>query len=203
MKLIIDSKPVKLSDNEPTSFSEYCAQIMEWLLERERSISKCKLDGKPIEFIEEANDLYLNSSTCEIESIPLRVAVQSALALQCNYLRVLETECEQLVTDSLLAEPKEIMRQWYNICQHLKNQIAFLQKMASLFTEKEVDAIVDTHLAQLNGLMKDAAAAINAADVVTFSDVIELKLLPWQKAFREFLLESLRKIENQPEGAQL
>jgi hypothetical protein len=191
MKLIIDSKPVAIPAAESQSFQELCSGVMDWLMDQKRSISSCKFDGRLVKTIEEADSIFDSAMLCEIESIPIEIAMQSALALQCNYLGELESRCEKLVTESLLSDPREIIETWRGICDNLKQQISFIPQLGALLTEDQVDELINERMECFNHLMKDAAAALSAADVVQFSDVLELKLIPWLQHYREFLREHL------------
>lgn len=196
MKLIIDSKPVEIPATESQNFQELCSGVMDWLLIKKRSIASCKFDGRLVHSVEEANDFFVSASTCEIESVPLEIALQSAIALQCNYLSEIEVQCERLVTESLLAEPQEIVTLWRDICENLKQQIAFIPQLGNVLNENQVDELINERMEIFNKIMKDAAASLSVADVVQFSDVLELKLLPWLKQYKDFLRVHIRETES-------
>lgn len=194
MKLIIDSKPVEIPAVESQNFRDLCSGVMDWLMAKRRSIATCKFDGRVIHSVEEADSVFTSSNTCEIESVPFEIALQSALALQCNYLGEIEQQCDKLVTESLLADPQDIIKLWREICENLKQQIAFIPQLGNILSEEQVDHLITSRMEEFNANMKAAAAALSCADVVQFSDVLELKLVPWLKAYREFLLQHVDEL---------
>lgn len=201
MKLIIDSTPVEIPAAESQSFRELCTGVMNWLLPRKRSIASCKFDGHVIHSVEEADSVLPSSQTCEIESVPFEIALQSALALQCNYLGEIEQQCDKLVTESLLADPQDIIKLWRFICENLKQQIAFIPQLGNILSEDQVDHLITSRMEAFNDIMKSAAAALSTADVVQFSDVLELKLVPWLQQYREFLLQHVDDLSRSNKNA--
>lgn len=201
MKLIIDSKPVDIPAAESQSFRELCTGVMDWLLPKRRSIATCKFDGQPIHSVEQADNVLSHASTCEIESVPFEIALQSALALQCNYLGEIEQQCDKLVTESLLADPNDIVKLWREICENLKQQIAFIPQLGTILSEEQVDHLIASRMENFNATMKGAAAALSTADVVQFSDILELQLVPWLKQYREFLLGHVDELNRTTKNA--
>lgn len=191
MKLIIDSKPVEIPAAESQNFRELCSGVMDWLMSKKRSIATCKFDGHVIHSVEEADSIFTSSNICEIESVPFEIALQSAIALQCNYLGEIEQQCDKLVTESLLADPQDIIKLWREICENLKQQIAFIPQLGNVLSEEEVDHLIGNRMEIFNETMKAAAASLSTADVVQFSDVLELKLVPWLQEYRTFLLQHM------------
>lgn len=195
MKLIIDSKPVTIPAAESPNFRELCAGVMDWLMTSKRSIASCKFDGQIVHSVEEADTIFSSAHTCEIESVPFEIALQSAIALQCNYLGEIEQQCDRLVTESLLAEPQDIITMWRDICENLKQQISFIPQLGNVLEEDQVDHLIMQRMEEFNGIMKAAATALSTADVVQFSDVLELKLVPWLQHYREFLLGYVQEVK--------
>jgi hypothetical protein len=187
MKIIIDSEEIQIPQAEQaTTFMEACKSIAAWLLLRQRSIKLCEIDGKALHSLEEADLAYKTGKQLEVASLPLLSAIQDALTLNLNQLRVLESKCENLVTDALLAEPEDIAQQWENLCTSLREMLKFIPQIAYLLTEEELNHLTDETYLNLTKIMQDISEYLPKADVVMFSDILELRLLPWLKSLREF-----------------
>jgi hypothetical protein len=195
MKLTIDSEIIDLPYAAAKSFEAYCQQVMDWLLKRNRSISICKIDGHEVTDIQQANAAFAQAKQMEIESVPLIVALQSAMAIHSARLGRLEKECESLVTDCLIAEPVVVAEKWQSICEMIKEQIGFIPRLASLLTEEMIDAMVNEHCKELTSIMMAVSECFPKADVVTFSDVLEMRLLPWIRGMREFSKAVLKLLD--------
>lgn len=195
MKLIIDTKPVELPPCEAKNFKDYCQHLMQWLLEKNLSIASCSIDGQLVHSAEQANDLFSKAAVLEVQTLTVHDALVDMLRLRCQELRGLETDCENLVTDALLAEPQEIVDGWKKLCEHIKIQLQLLPSLTALWTEKEFDSLINDRLGELNQLMTDCARVLSTADVVSFSDILELRLSPWIKQMREFMERTLTTVE--------
>ncbi|MEM9446064.1 MAG: hypothetical protein AAGA18_12020 [Verrucomicrobiota bacterium] len=195
MQVIIDSETVEIETKTSNNFEDACSLIMQWLVQRDRSISKCKIDGKLIETIEEARCLFNVNSSLEIESIPVAVALYQSVGEHCDSLKRIEEDCDELVTDSLLEEPEVLLRQWQSLCHKLKQEIGFLPNLAPLLTDEQLDSLIEKNLTELNAIMNDIQKALSKADVVAFSDILELRLSVWISNFSEFLLTQHKMLE--------
>jgi hypothetical protein len=196
MKILIDNSPLEKEFTAPTSFPEFCEQMMGVLLERNLSIGSCEFDGTVVSSLEEAHDLYSRCEICRIASIPLAVAMEAALGQKVRDAVKLESECENLVTQALLAEPNEIATRWQAICEEIKAQIGFLPRLSGLLTDAQVNHLVDRQLQDLGKVMHALHAAFNAGDTLEISDSLELRLLPWLKQLREFMESCLQLVKN-------
>ncbi len=195
MILTIDSEGVEFPVLPNETFQAYLARVSGHLLKDRRSIGTCQIDGKPIQTFDDGDSAFAAAGIVAIESVPLHVAVQASIALQCNAIRKIEDDCEGLVTDSLLADPRQVAQSWQALCESVKGVLAFLPGLAGLLTDKQLDSLIDDKLATLNAVMKEIAEALNKGDVVTFSDTLELKLAPWLAGLREFLQAQLAAVE--------
>jgi hypothetical protein len=195
MILHIDSETVELPREANETFRNYCKKLMDWLLERNKSISSIRFDGKLTNSDQESVDLFPSVKLLEVNTTSVQVALQSAIALQCNVLRKLENDCQNLVTDCLLAEATQIAETWEGMCREIKAVLSFLPCLNALLTEEQVDFLVDTKLQEVQELMKEMHEILNSADVVKMSDVLELKLAPWLVSLREFFQAQLSVIE--------
>jgi len=195
MKILIDDTPLDVSLPEAKSFPEFCEQMMEILLSRNLSIGTCEFDGTVVSSLEEAHDLFTHSEVCKIASIPLVVALEAALAQKCRDAVRLETDCEELVTQALLAEPSEIASRWHSICNEIKSQVGFLPRLSGLLTDTQVNFLVDRQLKELGKVMHALHAAFNQADTLEISDSIELRLLPWLRQLRSFMENCLQLVK--------
>jgi hypothetical protein len=196
MKILIDNSPLEASLPVPQTFPEFCEQMMEILLARNLSIGTCEFDGTVVNSLEEAHDLFSRSQTCKIASIPLAVAMESALSHKCQEALRLESECESLVTQALVGEPKEIAARWQTICEEIKAQVGFLPRLSGLLTDAQVNHLVDRQLKDLSKVMHALHAAFNAGDTLEISDSIELRLLPWLRQLRSFMENCLQLVKN-------
>jgi hypothetical protein len=187
MKILIDNEPMQEAFERPGTFPEFCERMMGMLLVRNLSIGTCEFDGTVVSTLEEAHDLYSRCEVCKIASVPLSVALESALEQKCSDARRLEGECEELVTQALLAEPKEIAQRWDDVCEEIKAQVGFLPRLTGLLTDAQVNHLVDRQLADLAKVMHALHAAFNKADTLEISDSIELRLLPWLRQLRGFM----------------
>ena len=163
---------------------------------RNLSIGSCEFDGTVVNSLEEAHDLFSRSETCKIASIPLAVALEAALGHKCQEALRLESECESLVTQALVGEPKEIAARWQSICEEIKAQVGFLPRLSGLLTDAQVNHLVDRQLKDLSKVMHALHAAFNAGDTLEISDSIELRLLPWLRQLRSFMENCLQLVKN-------
>ena len=195
MKILIDNNPLEPKIAVPKSFPEFCEKMMEILLKKNLSIGSCEFDGTVVNTLEEAHDLFSRCEICRIASIPLAVAMESALGQKCRDAQKLEIECESLVTDALLAEPSEIATRWQTICEEIKAQVGFLPRLSGLLTDEQVNHLVDRQLKELGKVMHALHAAFNAGDTLEISDSIELRLLPWLRQLRSFMENCLQLVK--------
>lgn len=182
------------------SFQDLCSVVMEWLLKRKRSISLCVIDGVQVQSLDQAENMFTSADTCEIESVTIEAALMSALALQGESLKTITAECEELVTECLLAEPEDIIKLWQKICEHLKAQIGFVPHMGAVLSDEEVERLVSTEMSQFNRIMQRAGEILSTADVVQFSDLLELELIPWLGDYRLFLHRVFVRLEKKLKG---
>ena len=187
MKILIDNSPLEKEFQAPKSFPEFCEQMMGVLLARNLSIGSCEFDGTVVNTLEQAHDLYERCEICKIVSIPLAVALEAALEAKIVDARKLESECESLVTQALLAEPAEIAARWHTICDEIKAQLGFLPRLSGLLSESQINHLVDRQLQELGKVMHALHAAFNAGDTLEISDSIELRLMPLLRELREFM----------------
>jgi hypothetical protein len=195
MKILIDNNPLEEKIPVPQTFPEFCEQMMEILLARNLSIGSCEFDGTVVTSLEEAHDLFSRCEICRIASIPLAVALEAALSHKCQDARRLEEECETLVTQALLGEPKEIASRWHTICDEIKSQVGFLPRLSGLLTDTQVNHLVDSQLKDLSKVMHSLHAAFNNGDTLEISDSIELRLLPWLRQLRAFMENCLQLVK--------
>jgi hypothetical protein len=195
MKIMIDDAPMPETLPESRTFSEFCEKIMGILLARNLSIGTCELDGTVVKNLEEADRLFSSCTVCKIASIPLAVALESALAGKCQDARQIEQECQGLVTQVLLGEPAEIAARWHSICEEIKAQVGFLPRLSGVLTDAQVNQLVERELKELAKVMHALHAAFNNGDTVEISDSIELRLLPWLHQLRSFLENCLQLVK--------
>jgi hypothetical protein len=195
MKILIDNDPLTEALPEMRNFSEFCEKIMGILLARNLSIGTCEIDGTVVANLDEADLLFTAAKVCKIASIPLAVAMETALAAKCDAARQLEQDCQDMVTQVLLGEPAEIASRWGKICDEIKAQVGFLPRLGGLLTEAQVSHLVDRELKELGRVMHVLHAAFNKADTLEISDSIELRLLPWLRQQRAFLENCLQLIK--------
>ncbi len=197
MKLVIDSQPAEPPHPAPATFKEFCAHVMGVLADQGRSIVACKLDGLPVTTLDLAESQYPAAQVCEVETVPVEVALQTSLSLQFQLVRQIEGDCETLVTDILLAEPMEVVDKWKFICAQIQIMIACVPQLCTVLTEAQINELIDVQLADFNSIMEDCGNAFNAADVVSVSDILELRLQPWLANFRELLQSLLARLNQQ------
>jgi hypothetical protein len=195
MKILIDNDPLTESLPATNNFSEFCEKIMGILLARNLSIGSCEIDGRVVKDLAEADQLFTDCKVCKIASIPLAVAMETALASKCRDARRLEQDCQDMVTQVLLGEPTEIATRWHSICDEIKAQVGFLPRLSGLLTQAQVAQLVDRELKELGRVMHALHAAFNNADTLEISDSIELRLLPWLRQQRAFLENCLQLIK--------
>ena len=195
MTLTIDSETVDFPAKPNEAFQDYYERIADLLLKKGRCIGSCRIDGQAVPTVEAGVSLFDAAKAIEIESVPLRVALQANIALQCNTMRRIEDACEGLVTDSLLADPKQVAAAWQSLCEEIKSILTFIPRLAPLLSDEQVDALVDGRLNELNGIMGEIAEFLGKGDVVGFSDILEMKLLPWVGGLREFFQAQLSLVE--------
>ena len=195
MKILIDNDPLTEELPATSSFSEFCEKIMGVLLTRNLSIGTCEIDGRMVSNLAEADQLFSDCKVCKIASIPLAVALETALATKCQDAARLEKECQDMVTQVLLGEPVEIANRWRIICDEIKAQVGFLPRLSGLLTQAQVSQLVDRELKELGRVMHALHAAFNNADTLEISDSIELRLLPWMCQLRSFLDNCLQLVK--------
>jgi len=195
MKILIDNDPLTEELPATSSFSDFCEKIMGLLLARNLSIGTCEIDGRMVSNLAEADQLFSDCKVCKIASIPLAVALETALATKCQDAARLEKECQDMVTQVLLGEPVEIANRWRIICDEIKAQVGFLPRLSGLLTQAQVSQLVDRELKELGRVMHALHAAFNNADTLEISDSIELRLLPWMRELRSFLDNCLQLVK--------
>jgi hypothetical protein len=195
MKILIDNDPLTEELPATSSFSEFCEKIMGLLLARNLSIGTCEIDGRMVSNLAEADQLFSDCKVCKIASVPLAVALETALAAKCQDAARLEKECQDMVTQVLLGEPVEIANRWRIICDEIKAQVGFLPRLSGLLTQAQVTQLVDRELKELGRVMHALHAAFNNADTLEISDSIELRLLPWMRQLRAFLDNCLQLVK--------
>ena len=195
MKILIDNDPLTEELPATSSFSDFCEKIMGLLLARNLSIGTCEIDGRMVSNLAEADQLFSDCKVCKIASIPLAVALETALATKCQDAARLEKECQDMVTQVLLGEPVEIANRWRIICDEIKAQVGFLPRLSGLLTQAQVSQLVDRELKELGRVMHALHAAFNNADTLEISDSIELRLLPWMRQLRSFLDNCLQLVK--------
>jgi hypothetical protein len=195
MKLLIDSKEENLSIDNSTSFMEFCNKIMTQLLAKDLSIGQIKMDGKIMTDSDEMQKTFKSAQTIEIETTSLKHALSSAVSQQYAQIQRLTSDAEALVTDCLLDEPQTIVDKWQSLCERLKNSVSFVPTLAPFLKEEQVDHLVDKSFEELNSHIRELNEVLNKADVVKFSDALEMKLIPWLKTFGEFMKEQLVQVD--------
>lgn len=186
MTLTIDSAPVDLPLQPQEAFQAYLDRVADFLMQTQRCIGHFRIDGKPVVTLEEGASLFPGAATFEIDSVPLLVAMQSNLQTQCEALRRLQADCETLITDSLLADPRKVAAAWTGLCEEIKKVLAFIPALNGLLTDEQITSLVDGRFAELTVIMNDIRAVMDKADIVAFSDLLEMKLVPWLAGMREF-----------------
>lgn len=194
-KVLVDSTPVTLEVSDLSTFEKCCQAITNILLEKQRAIIRCKLDGKLVEDPRNSQEDFAKSAVLEIETLPLKEALFTMIQQQILETKRLEESAEKLVTDCLLAEPQEIVTQWTDICETTKSRLNFIPMLAPILNEQLLEKKVEPLLAELSDLMQSAGASFSTADVVTFSDVIENKYISWLKKLREILQSAQKEVE--------
>jgi hypothetical protein len=195
MKLIVDSQPVELPLPKEGGFPEYCRELMNWLLTRNRAIGSFLLDGKPMLTVEQAEMEFAGAVVCEVRSVPLGEAMRVSLATQVERIAAIEEQCLRLVTDALLAEASEIAVAWQDIWANIRQQIGLIPQLAGLLDLDQIEDLVATRLAEFNSTMRDIGDVLNRADVVAFSDILEFRLVPWLGRFKDFIQQHLDSLE--------
>lgn len=195
MQIIIDSKPVEIDTSGADSFEKYCSKIMAFLVEKDRSISSCKIDGTIIKSVDQANELFKQESSLEVETITVAEALAQAVHHEVTELETTIDDCEELVTDCLLEEPQTLADNWESLCEKLKVHIGFIPNLGPLLSEDQINHLIDHKFGEIESIMKDAHKVLNKADVVSFSDILELRLSPWIQSLREFM-ETQQKMVN-------
>ena len=201
MTLTIDSAPVDLPPLPGEPFKAYFNRIANHLLKSSRCIGNSQLDGQQVLDMTDGDRLFSSASTLSIESVTLQEALQANIALQCNAVRKLEDDCENLITDALLSDPRLVANAWSALCEELKGILSFLPVLNGLLTDRQLDALIDERLANLNAIMMEVSGVLSKADVVAFSDLLELKLMPWLAGLREFLQAQLTMVDSLSKNA--
>jgi hypothetical protein len=186
MTLTIDSAPIDLPPQPQESFQSYLDRVADFLLQTRRCIGRFRIDGQEVATLEEGGRRFPAAATFEVESVSLQVALQANVATQCEALRKIQADSESLITDSLLSDPRQVAASWNTLCEEIKKVLAFVPVLNGLLTDKQVDSLVDGQLANLTTIMNEIRAVMAKADVVAFSDLLEMKLVPWIAGMREF-----------------
>lgn len=202
MKLLIDSEPVELAGGQATTFSACCREVMQHLLKRNRAIDALLLDGRPVDSVAQAEADFAAAAVCEFRTVPLGDAVRGLLETYERDLRTLEASVENLVTESLLAEPETVAGLWRDLCEAVKLAIARLPQLAALLTDEEIDEIAERRMTDFNNAMRDIATALNKADLVAFSDILELRLLAWLRGIREIVARQMASLHADQHGVR-
>jgi hypothetical protein len=196
MTVTIDSQPVEIAREPDDTFKSFCKKVMNWLLERNRCIGTCCINGQTVKSDEEGETLFAVADDFVVETVTLQVALQAAIALQCNTMKKLEGDCLNLVTDCLLAEPVQIVASWKSLCTELNQVLGFIPTLAPILTDEQVTILTEQKFEDLATIMRSINESMNKPDVVTVSDILELRLMPWLAALREFFQAQLTVVES-------
>lgn len=186
MTLTIDSAPVDLPLQSQETFQAYLNRVADFLLQTQRCIGQFRIDGRAVATLEEGASLFPSAASFEVDSVPLQVALQAQVQLQCDALRKIQGDCETLITDSLLADPRQVAASWGTLCEEIKQVLAFLPTLNGLLTEAQFETLVEQRLSSLTATMNEIRVVMAKADIVAFSDLLEMKLVPWISEMRGF-----------------
>ena len=186
MILTIDSAPVDFPLQPQETFQAYLNRVADFLLQTQRCIGQFRIDGKAVATLDEGAALFPAAASFDVDTVPLQVALQAQVQAQCVALRKIQGDCETLITDSLLADPRQVAASWGTLCEEIKQVLAFLPVLNGLLTDAQMDTLVDRRLAGLTGTMNEIRTVMAKADIVAFSDLLEMKLVPWINEMREF-----------------
>jgi hypothetical protein len=95
-----------------------------------------------------------------------------------------------------LAEPVQIVASWKSLCTELNQVLGFIPTLAPILTDEQVTVLTEQKFEDLATIMRSINESMNKPDVVTVSDILELRLMPWLAALREFFQAQLTVVES-------
>lgn len=190
MNLYLDGKPLELPESlDCENFEDFCQICSKRLHIEDRAIHSIHLDGKEVDCTTLPSDhSFLNAQKIEIMSCLLKDLVLTVLQAQEKSAQDLAGKVMELSTNCLIESPRETFDCWKNILEILKSLVGFIPKFLAiqpLLSDAEIE-LTETDLTnriqEIQEFVDTCRKALDSQDIVQFSDVLELRIVPWLKS---------------------
>ena len=189
MDLYLDGQPLVLAETTDfKSFEELCSKCSNHLQEDGRAIRAISMDGVEVDCNNPPSVYELMSAKrVEISSCLLNELVGAALRHQHETAQPLVARVMDLSTDCLIEMPQETFGKWKEVLESLKALVGFtphffaIQSAVHGTAEEGFESALMTHGRAIPDTVDDARRALDAQDIVQFSDILELRIVAWLK----------------------
>lgn len=112
----------------------------------------------------------------------------SILMAQISRADALSISVRDLSVDCLIELPSEFFPTWKNILETLKSMVGIIPLFYIMDDEKKriiTEDYLMEKIASIEEIVDSARKSLEAQDIVQFSDVLELQMIPWITKFSE------------------
>jgi hypothetical protein len=188
MNIILDDKPFVLEPKDWQSFEEFCNSCAEKLMPQGRVIRAVSVDGNEVNCSTPPSTSALRGAqkivitTCVFEEL-----IHTALKYQHDLAQNTAKEVLQLSTDCLIDLPEQTCERWSSVLNSFKSMISFIPQFPNFtpLTNPTIPEASEESLTHQIHLVQEAVdvsrKALEAQDIVLFSDTLELRFIPWVK----------------------
>lgn len=187
MDLYLDGQPLALTENPDfKSFEELCTTCSTRLKSSGRAIRTVRMDGVEVD-CNNPPSIYelMSAERVEIGSCLLAELVHVALRYQQETAQSLADKIMELSTDCLIELPQETFEKWRSALESLKSLIGFIphfyviQSSAGVAVDEALETTLTNRIHTIQNAVDEARCALDAQDIVQFSDILELRMVPW------------------------
>jgi hypothetical protein len=205
MNILVDDKPLVLESHNWQSFEEFCSTCSKQLMPEGRVIRAVSVDGEEVNCNVPPSENNLRSAkeiairTCLFEEL-----VQLALEYQTTLSKNGAKEVLQLSTDCLIDLPKQTFDRWNAVLDSLKSLVRFVPQFLAFeylidpqsLNSDTTEAMLTERITRLQQAVEVSRKALEAQDIVLFSDTLELQFLPWLKEHEAMSAKYLGAYQN-------
>jgi hypothetical protein len=205
MNILVDDKPLVLESQSWQSFEEFCSTCSKQLMPEGRVIRAVSVDGEEVNCNVPPSENNLRSAkeiairTCLFEEL-----VHLALEYQTTLSKNGAKEVLQLSTDCLIDLPKQTFDRWNAVLDSLKSLVRFVPQFLAFeylidpksLNSDTTEAMLTERITRLQQAVEVSRKALEAQDIVLFSDTLELQFLPWLKEHEAMSAKYLAAYQN-------
>jgi hypothetical protein len=189
LDLYIDGQPLTLPENSDfRNFADFCSTCSTHLEATGRAIQSVHMDGVEVDCSNPPSVYRLMmAKRVEVNSCLLAELVLTALQSQRESARTLADKILDLSTDCLIELPQETFEKWHSALETLKPLIGFIphfysiQGMSGGVIGDGLESALMGRIQTIQEAVDEARSAMDKQDIVQFSDILELQIVPWLK----------------------